>query len=268
MAKKRDRISESDLVLPSLYLMAYADGKATTATLKTQLFRILRPTGEDLEILGGGRRDAKWTQIVRNLKSHNTFENLGYARYERKGNAREGEFVITQEGREFLERHREELTYLVTTDFALSDVIPVLRDLQKNPLRRAQGFDENVLIGEGQKGIAQRAVVERSKKLRDIAIEHFAVAGRISCRACEFNYNDFYGAKAAKGYIEIHHVKPIRKFEDEDLVKSVEAALGNLMPVCANCHRVIHRERDTSLEHVALVAAIKSNSLYRGRKTW
>ena len=41
--------------------------------------------------------------------------------------------------------------------------------------------------------------------------------------------------------IEIHHVKPIFMYEGNTFEKVVDDALQNLLPVCPNCHRVIHK---------------------------
>lgn len=46
-----------------------------------------------------------------------------------------------------------------------------------------------------------------------------------------------------KSCIEIHHIKPIYQYEDDDENKTLEAALRNLMPVCPNCHRIIHKNK-------------------------
>jgi hypothetical protein len=56
------------------------NGHITTEELIPQLRDIMKPSGVDLEILSN-RSDDKFSQKVRNLKSHGTFERLGYAEY-------------------------------------------------------------------------------------------------------------------------------------------------------------------------------------------
>jgi hypothetical protein len=63
------RITENELVLPSLFLMKINNGHITTEELMPQLRNIMKPSGEDLEILKD-RADDKFSQKVRNLKSH------------------------------------------------------------------------------------------------------------------------------------------------------------------------------------------------------
>jgi hypothetical protein len=94
------RISEKELILPSLFLMDLYDGKIQTSDLIQKLRDIMQPTGEDCVILSG-RNDDKFSQKVRNLKSHETFERYGYAQYEKTNT--DAFFQITDNGKEFLE---------------------------------------------------------------------------------------------------------------------------------------------------------------------
>lgn len=43
----------------------------------------------------------------------------------------------------------------------------------------------------------------------------------IAHTCCTFNFSDFYGKKIGNGFIEIHHIKPIFKFEGDDFVKTL-----------------------------------------------
>ena len=59
------RITESQLVLPALYLMSKSnEGYMSTSDLITNLTKVMRPTGQDAEILAG-RRDTYFSQKVR-----------------------------------------------------------------------------------------------------------------------------------------------------------------------------------------------------------
>lgn len=70
MPSKKDRISEADLLLPTLRILAaQPDGSMATSDLIAQLTEIMNPQGEDAEILEG-RQDTKFSQIVRNMVSH------------------------------------------------------------------------------------------------------------------------------------------------------------------------------------------------------
>jgi len=100
MATKKNRISERDLLLPTLRLLAaQPGGYLSTSDLISALTKEFQPKGEDAEILEG-RQDTKFSQIVRNMKSHrDSPENiiaLGYAKAHDRG------FLITDAGRKYL----------------------------------------------------------------------------------------------------------------------------------------------------------------------
>jgi hypothetical protein len=100
--KKKDlnRISESDLLLPTLrHLAAQPDGWLSTSDLISALTNEFQPKGEDAEILDG-RHDTKFSQIVRNMKSHKDSPEdiiaLGFVKPQARG------FAITDENRKYL----------------------------------------------------------------------------------------------------------------------------------------------------------------------
>lgn len=73
---------------------------------------------------------------------------------------------------------------------------------------------------------------ERSPINRQQAIKHHG----LSCNACGFNFEKVYGARGST-YIEVHHIKPIHTYEEEQHVDPKT----DLTTVCANCHRMMHR---------------------------
>lgn len=95
------RIRERDLIIPSLEIMLENDGSVSTRDLILHLRLRLQPEGEDLEILAG-RTDDRFSQKVRNLRSHKTFERLSVARYGVK--VRE-DVAITRYGRIYLDKY-------------------------------------------------------------------------------------------------------------------------------------------------------------------
>ncbi len=90
--------SESDLVVPALAeIERYPEG-IETAALLIALRRTLRPEGDDLLLLEG-RADDRFSQKVRNLKSHDTLERQGFAIYDEAS----GKYHITDKGRRLVE---------------------------------------------------------------------------------------------------------------------------------------------------------------------
>lgn len=98
------RIGENDLIIPTLKLLNTANNNTLTTTELIQKLTVkMNPSKEDLVILKD-RNDSKFSQIVRNLKSHDTFNELGYAKYTPPLSKREsGSFTITDKGKKYLQ---------------------------------------------------------------------------------------------------------------------------------------------------------------------
>lgn len=60
------------------------------------------------------------------------------------------------------------------------------------------------------------------------------------CAICGFNYEDFYG-DVGRGYIQIHQMfKNDENMEDFDLTT-------DFIPICENCHGILHRSKDLNI---------------------
>ena len=59
------------------------------------------------------------------------------------------------------------------------------------------------------------------------------------CMVCGFDFEAFYG-KAGRNFIEVHHIKPLSDLGEEVVIDPVK----DLVCVCSNCHRIIHRKKD------------------------
>lgn len=229
------RISESDLILPALYILNKEPvGYINTTNLIKKLTVIMRPTGDDAKILAG-RKDTYFSQIVRNLKSHDTLEKKGYATYT-KGQG----YKLTSEGKKLVEVEKASIEYLISSGFRYDDVVESFNQITTNIGVKKEPYEE--IIIEGGSYIQMTKYTQRSRKLRDAAIKYFTELddGNIICKCCGFDFS-YYSPKYSCNCIEIHHIKPLFKYEDIDERKTIEEALINLLPVCPNCHRVIHK---------------------------
>jgi len=245
------RITEEQLILPALYLMNISPDKSiTTTAMKEALIDIFKPSGEDNEIMhNSNRTDTYFTQKVRNLKSHDTLANLGYATFSpRITGEPSGRFTITNNGKEYLDENMDIVDYLLNNTFSSEDLKEAFEVVYSNRdnNRKVELFDENTTITEGTQAIIKTIVYKRSSKLREKAIQFYTVDDRIKCQACCFDFEDFYG-EYGRNFIEIHHKKPVFQFNGDDLERTIEEALGNVIPVCSNCHRMIHKRRDAPL---------------------
>lgn len=93
---------------------------------------------------------------------------------------------------------------------------------------------------------------ERDPKNRKIALE---VHGTV-CVICGFDFEKVYGDRGM-GFIEVHHTVPLSSYDEEHTVNPET----DLVPVCANCHRIIHRRRDKvlNIEEMKLILSSLSS---------
>lgn len=244
-------ITERQLVLPALYMMARSsDGIISTSDLILQLANVMHPTGIDAEILAG-RKDTHFSQKVRNLKSHDTLVKQGYATNYENG------FKLTEKGFEYLDSHKEALDYLLQDNFNYEDVKTAIDNISLCGENKVLPLEE--IVSEGSLVTRTIQTRERSTRLRKIAIEHFTCNGEISCHCCGFNFPTFYGQRYGQDCIEIHHVKPIFQYEENTFEQVAEKALENLLPVCPNCHRVIHKNHIGSESISSFISEIKKS---------
>jgi predicted HNH restriction endonuclease len=62
--------------------------------------------------------------------------------------------------------------------------------------------------------------------------------GRLQCACCEFEFESVYG-RVGVGFIEAHHTKPLSTLHEDGEETQVE----DIVLVCSNCHRMLHRRR-------------------------
>lgn len=105
---------------------------------------------------------------------------------------------------------------------------------------------------EGEKKSKFITYYERNPKLRRQAI---AIHG-CNCAACGFNFGEFYG-EYAEGFIHVHHVKPVAELGGSAMINPET----DLIPLCANCHSVVHRKKSNTLSTDELKQLIADMSI-------
>ena len=111
-------------------------------------------------------------------------------------------------------------------------------------------LDASLVSGEeGKKKLRYITTYERRPELREAAI---AIHG-LNCSVCDFNFGAFYG-DYAEGYIHIHHLTPVSELPKPSQINPQT----DLVPVCANCHSIIHRKKNRTLSINELRVMIKS----------
>jgi len=235
-------VTEGQLVAPALVLLSQAEGATMTTTdLLNELRRLLNPSGDDLLTLEG-RNDDRFSQKVRNLKSHDTLAKSGFAEHTNKG------FRLTEAGR--AEARRRAASVEALAGFPLDAPIAPLHDMDSGA--EIVVLDENI-VTEGQLQKRNASYRSRSKKLRTAAFEHYACDGVIPCTACSFSFDLAYG-KRGSGYIQIHHLEPLSFGGEREL--TLEEAITKVRPLCANCHVMVHRS-DPWLSMESLIDALR-----------
>jgi predicted HNH restriction endonuclease len=112
------------------------------------------------------------------------------------------------------------------------------------------GFDERLQVppdpqldeaetDEGRRRLVVHFRIERNLSVVRRAKELWLQADpQLRCSCCRMSFIETYGDRG-RGYIEAHHTKPLAQLlENERVVTRVE----DLVAVCGNCHRMLHRE--------------------------
>ena len=94
---------------------------------------------------------------------------------------------------------------------------------------------------EGAQRLQTHYVRERyriliNNKKEDFANEH---EGKVYCEVCNFDFSNHYPPALGDGFIEVHHLVPLSTQKQPRITK-----LDDLLLVCSNCHRMIHRTKD------------------------
>ena len=75
-------------------------------------------------------------------------------------------------------------------------------------------------------------------------------ANGFRCKVCGFDFGKVYG-QVGEGFIHVHHLIPLSQSGDEGRVFD---PVKELVPVCPNCHAMIHRKNPPySLEEIRLM---------------
>jgi hypothetical protein len=113
--------------------------------------------------------------------------------------------------------------------------LPVSKETSLQVMRPTSVADDYL---EGGKKERLSQYFERDPKLRTAAI---ALHGT-TCMVCGFDFEATYGVQGA-GYAEVHHLRPVSSLRSRTRVDP----RVDMVVLCANCHRMIHRHKDKML---------------------
>jgi 5-methylcytosine-specific restriction protein A len=138
---------------------------------------------------------------------------------------------------------------LPTEDILISDLDRILeayetlfyrggRDGEYSPSDENDGIKGIISIEESHKKkvhyVMERPSLSQIKKIKK-------KLGYI-CEACDFDFEEMYG-EVGKEYIEAHHLKPISELK---IGESRSITQHDFSVLCSNCHRMIHKLKDSS----------------------
>jgi len=110
---------------------------------------------------------------------------------------------------------------------------------QKNQLKSMEGSQQLVTVNR----------YERDPRLRIECLNHYGP----TCRVCSFDFEATYGA-IGRDYCHIHHTKPLATLSGPATVNAIE----DLIPLCPNCHAMIHRRRPAlDIQELKLMLKLK-----------
>lgn len=121
------------------------------------------------------------------------------------------------------------------------EVLPTLHELWAEVTRYyPEKLDESFYVeggtSEGAKISFYTTRCERDPKVRRAFLE----GKHLKCEVCGFDFEAVYG-KLGAGYIEVHHTKPVCEGE------RITDINNDLVMLCSNCHKMIHRGKGNIL---------------------
>jgi len=87
---------------------------------------------------------------------------------------------------------------------------------------------------EGKAKDIMQTRYERNPEARKRCLLHYGY----SCKVCDYNFEDYFG-EVGKGFIHVHHINQISEIGKEYEIDPIK----DLIPVCPNCHAMIHSKR-------------------------
>lgn len=126
------------------------------------------------------------------------------------------------------------------SDDALGNLLPEEID---TPQQYFEGASKQVSVN----------TYERNAEARAKCIKHYGY----KCAVCSFDFEKFYGS-IGKNYIHVHHIVPLSEIKKEYRLNPVK----DLIPVCPNCHAIIHRTQPA-----LTIEQLRNHLLNNGKNT-
>ncbi len=219
---------EKDLEIPFLKVLSEHREGLPMSSIKKILMERLEPTETALELSSSRPNEINLVQRIGNFtaqRKRRIFVN-GFVIYDETT----GLYKITDNGVEFLSNNEEIYTDLISQGFTQ----------EQREKEIDNGYTDLVIEEGSEKEITskqrKRSQLLRQEKIKEIKIKN---NGKVFCVVCSFDFSDKYDGYG-EGYIEIHHLEPVSYGSTS---QSIQEALKKVIPLCSNCHRMIHKNR-------------------------
>jgi predicted HNH restriction endonuclease len=101
---------------------------------------------------------------------------------------------------------------------------------------------------EGRRRLVTHFRIERDRRVvEDAKAAWFVADPMLRCHVCRVSFAESYG-QLGEGFIEAHHIEPLGDRQSEKV-----PTVQDFVPLCANCHRMIHRREGVTLDDLAAV---------------
>lgn len=131
--------------------------------------------------------------------------------------------------------------------------IAFLQEQQSNSIGFSDQVNSNVVeeenyndildYVEGEDTDTESKRYERSKKARERCIKEYGY----KCYVCQFDFEAVYGKELGEGFIEVHHKVSIAQRAQREGAYHFNP-ITDLVPLCSNCHSMVHRKRGEVLD--------------------
>lgn len=129
----------------------------------------------------------------------------------------------------------------------ISDCITqIAKDKTKMPRNRTDAIlkTSELEVREGALLYSFHKTYERNPRIVNAKKQQIlADRGELSCEICDFNFEKVYG-ELGKNYIECHHIVPLSQYYYQK-----KTCLNDLIVICANCHRMLHKSLNRLTPH-------------------
>lgn len=129
-----------------------------------------------------------------------------------------------------------------------------LKNNDKVDCRLPEELNETTEYTEGTTKTIIVNAYERNAKAKKACIEFYG--NDYKCQICGFKFADKYG-KEFRNKIHVHHIKPISEIGKEYKIDPKK----DLIPVCPNCHMILHSKGSNQTYSIEEVKAMINNNL-------